>query len=360
VVLTGSTQPGNTVSVQWNGSMLNATVAADGSWTVNFPASGIRGGEYDTTATVTARDAAGNSATDTHAIRVDTVTSVNIDANQLGGDNIESGAEAANGIVLTGTAQAGASVAVTFEGVTRTVIAGANGAWAANYTAAEVHGGTYDSIVRVTATDTAGNTASDTHTVRVDTEAPDSPNVQSFTRDAAGLRGIGTDATEDVYSFTRVNADGSTTAISATRTDDLPFNETNFAFRANTVPDGSYLVVNTADEVGNSSSTLLIVDNRTATHVDLTRAGLSGFDFSAIDLTFAPDARLSITEAQLNALTGPDHHLVIKGDAGDTVTMTGAVDTGVSQVIDGQTYTVYSLGSHGATVLLDDDIQSVI
>jgi hypothetical protein len=223
-----------------------------------------------------------------------------------------------------------------------------------------VRGGTYDSVVRVTATDTAGNTATDTHTVRVDTEAPDSPNVESFTRDAAGLRGIGTEATEDVYSFTRINADGSTTAISATRTDDPAFDETNFAFRSNTVPDGSYLVINTADEVGNSSSTLLIVDNRTATHVDLTRTGLSGYDFSAIDLTFAPDARLTITEAQLNALTGPDHQLVIKGDAGDTVTMTGAVDTGTSQIIDGQTYTVYTLGAHGATILLDDDIQSVI
>jgi large repetitive protein len=126
------------------------------------------------------------------------------------------------------------------------------------------------------------------------------------------------------------------------------------------VPDGSYLVINTADEVGNSSSTLLIVDNRTATNVDLTRAGLAGFDFSAIDLTFAPDARLTITEAQLNALTGPDRELVIKGDAGDTVTMTGAVETGATETIDGQTYTVYTLGSGGAKILLDDDIQSVI
>jgi hypothetical protein len=39
--------------------------------------------------------------------------------------------------------------------------------------------------------------------------------------------------------------------------------------------------------------------------------------------------------------------------------MTGAVDTGTNVTEGGQTYSVYTLGSHG-TVLLDDDINRVL
>jgi large repetitive protein len=171
VTLTGTAQPGATVSVEWNGTTLPATVAANGSWTVTFSAASLPTGmlPVSTTATVTARDAAGNTASATKTITFDTETDVTIDARQLGGDNIESGAEAANGIVLTGTAEAGAQVAVTFEGVTKTVTAGANGVWSANWSAAEVRAGQYDSTVTAQATDAAGNVDTTTHNIRIDT-----------------------------------------------------------------------------------------------------------------------------------------------------------------------------------------------
>ncbi len=361
VVLTGTAQPGAAVSVAWNGSTLPASVAANGAWTVTFPASGIPGSMLPsaTTATVTARDAYGNTATATRSIMVDTATDVTISAQQFGGDNIESGKEAANGIVLTGTAEAGARVAVTFDGITRTVTAGADGVWSANWAASEVRPGDYDSTVSVTATDLAGNTDTASHVVHIDTVAPGAPDVVSLSRDINGLRGVGVVTSSDDLTFFTVGATGAATALSATETQDPVFDETSYSFGTR-VPDGTYLVVNTSDLAGNESSTLFIADNTSAANIDLNRAGLAGFDFSTIDLNFAPDAALSITEAQLRALTGPDQRLIIRGDADDTVTMTGAVDSGAGVTIDGQAYSVYTLGSHGATILLDDDIRSVI
>jgi large repetitive protein len=362
VILTGTTQPGAAVSVAWNGQTLAATVAANGSWTVTFPALGMPTSALPltTTATVTARDAAGNTATDTRTIAFDTSTDVTIDNPQAGDDNTVSGAEAASGFVLTGTAEAGARVAVSFDGGPQKIVtAGANGTWTAIWAAGEVRGGEYDATVSVTATDLAGNTDTATHLLHVDTVAPGAPDVVSFSRDASGLRGVGVTTTADDLTFFTVGSTGGAAALAAVETVDTVFNETNYRFAAR-VPDGTYLVVNTADAAGNASSTLFIADNTSGSDIDLDRTGLQGFDFSTIDLNFAPDARLTITDAQIRALTGPDRKLVISGDADDVVTMTGAVDTAANVTIDGQTYSIYTLGSQGATVLLDDDIQRVI
>jgi large repetitive protein len=362
VTLTGTAQPGATVTVAWNGQTLPATVAANGNWTVNFPASGIPDSMLPmaTTATVTARDAAGNTAMDTRTINIDTGTDVTINNPQVGGDNTVSGAEAASGFVLTGTTEAGARVAVSFDGGTpKIVTAAANGTWTATWAAGEVRGGEYNATVSVTATDLAGNTDTATHLLHVDTVAPGAPDVVSFSRDTGGLRGVGVTTSDDDLTFFTVGTTGAATSLGAVETVDTVFNETNYRF-ASRVPDGTYLVVNTEDAAGNASSTLFIADNTSASDIDLTRTGLQGFDFSTIDLNFAPDARLTITDAQIRALTGPDQKLVISGDADDRITMLGAVDTAANVTIDGQTYSVYTLGNQGATVLLDDDIQRVI
>lgn len=553
VVLTGTAQAGATVSVAWNGTTLPATVAADGTWSVSFPASSIPSGTLSTTATVTATDAAGNTATATRTIAIDTEISVGIDARQVGGDNIISGAEQKAGIALTGTAEAGSKVVVVFEGATRTVTAGSNGTWTANFAASEIPTGTRTGTVQVTATDAAGNTATATSTINIDTEvtpfsrstlstgsdtilnfeeaksgltvtgkveagssvlvtfgngsslpatvaadgswtvkipasqipagensvkltavatdavgntstitenvavdtvvrnfaltggkiggdgilnaaevaqgltmtgsaepgatlvlhltngaertvtvgadgnwsatfpasvlptgelsqtvtitatdragnvstltdsflvdtiAPESPEVTGVNKATNGtMRGIYTEDTSDSYSFHEVASNGTSSSVTATRSD--MGDEAYFSF-GRAVPDGSYLVINTEDAAHNSTSTLVIVNNTTASVVDLSRSGLSNFDFSTIDLTLAPDAQLSITEAQLRNLTGPDHQLVIRGDVDDTVNIVGGVDTHQTQVIDGETYHLYTLGT-GASLLIDDDIRT--
>jgi hypothetical protein len=126
------------------------------------------------------------------------------------------------------------------------------------------------------------------------------------------------------------------------------------------VPDGSYLVINNADAAGNSSSTLLIVNTTNSVEVDLDRAGLHGFDFAAVDLTWAPDAQMTLTADDLTRLTGPDNQMMIKGDAADDVKLSGDFAATGTQSIDGQTYTVYTLGDGHGSVLIDDDINTTL
>jgi hypothetical protein len=114
-------------------------------------------------------------------------------------------------------------------------------------------------------------------------------------------------------------------------------------------------VFSDADAAGNSSSTLYIRSTTGETTVDLSRAGLSDFDFGTIDLT-AAHASLTLSAAQINALTGADKSMIIAGAADDHVTLVGASDTGQTQVLHGDTYHLYTLGSDGAQVLIDSDI----
>ncbi|MES2665516.1 MAG: Ig-like domain-containing protein [Pseudomonadota bacterium] len=561
VVLTGTAQAGSSVSVVWNGTTLPATVAADGSWSVTFAASTITSSTtlISTTATVTATDAAGNTATATRNIQIDTGTSVSVDAGQLGGDNVASGSERGAGISFTGTTEANASVTVTFEGVSRTVTANASGVWTAGYTSADYRSGTYDSAISVTATDAAGNTATATHAVKIDTEvnpfsiislssgtdgisgaealagvtvtgtvepfstvqltfgsaaaltvtagadgtwtttiptsaipagettvsmtavatdrygnvsapitqsvivdrivndltrpggnitADDTLNaaeraqgltlngtveanstlVVTLTNGATQTVAVGadglwsvtfpasalptgnevsvtatiaatdsfgntreitetfkidtvaptaplvTDLTENVqggvtsivtagngaYDVFEITAAGVQTELTTSQNYDAMFNDTTNRF-VSPVPDGSYLVIRAEDGAQNHASTLFIENSTGAINVDLGRDGLTGLDISVIDLREAAQASLTITEAQLRDLTGPDDRLIIMSDGDDQVTALGAVNTGQQTTgPDGQSYTIYTLGSSGATLLLDDDINLVI
>ncbi|THD85641.1 BapA prefix-like domain-containing protein [Aliigemmobacter aestuarii] len=361
MTVTGTVEPGSTVMVRFgSGTTREATVRADGTWSVVIPSGEIPAGENSVTLTATATDAVGNTSTLTQQVAVDTLVRNLALQGRIAGDDILNAAEAAQGLVLQGSVEPGASVVVQLSnGAEMTVRANSNGRWVANFAASSLPAGEMDMVATVTATDAAGNVDSFTRDFRLDTIAPESPDVVSFSRDASGLRGIGTELTDDIYSFARIDASGASTTVNAVRSDDTVWDEANFRF-SSTVPDGSYLVINNSDEAGNTASTLLIVDNTSGVDVDLTRSGLTRFDLAAIDLTFAPDADLTITEQQLIALTGPENSLIVKGDADDTVTATGAEGTGQTTVIGGQSYVVYTLGDSGASLLVDDDINTVI
>ena len=69
---------------------------------------------------------------------------------------------------------------------------------------------------------------------------------------------------------------------------------------------------------------------------------------------------MTITEDALDRLTGPDNTLIVKGDLADDVKLEGAFTQGGTQTIDGQTYTVYTLGDDAGTLLIDDDITTTL
>ena len=169
VTLTGTAEANAQVSVTLEGVTHTVTADGTGAWSTTYTTSEIAAGEYDATITVATTDAAGNPETVTATVRIDTETSVSIDA-PIAGDNIINAAEAAAGVTLTGTAQAGSAVEVTLQGVTHTVTAASDGQWSSIFTTAEIPSGEYIADVSVTSQDAAGNSATTTGTVRVDTE----------------------------------------------------------------------------------------------------------------------------------------------------------------------------------------------
>ena len=81
-------------------------------------------------------------------------------------------------------------------------------------------------------------------------------------------------------------------------------------------------------------------------------------NIGSVDLNFAEDATLTLTEADLVGLSDSTNTLTIHGGVDDTVTMIGAQSVGTS-VIDGQTYDIYSLGDDG-TVIINEDINECL
>jgi len=157
--ITGTGEPGATVVVMVGGRTLMTTVGADGSWTVT-PSTDLPNGMY--TASATATDAAGNTAPDTQSFRVEAGTFV--DQVQPTGTIGDATPE------ISGTAEPGASVAVSIDGtLVGTVETDDEGNWTLVVpTPLSVGAHT----VSVTATATSGSMATDTGVFTLDAALP--------------------------------------------------------------------------------------------------------------------------------------------------------------------------------------------
>jgi len=360
--LAGTVEPGSSLLVRFGtGQTRAALVGADGTWSLTIPASEVPAGERTVPLTMTATDRLGNVSALTEQVNVDTqVTGFSRSGGTIGGDGLLNATDVAQGLPLGGVVEPGATVVVRLSnGAEKSVVAGVSGQWAVTFAGTDLPRGETAVSVQMTATDGAGNTAQLSETFRVDTVAPATPDILGYSSNSSGLRRISTELGGDNLTFASVDEAGSLASVVARRVDNILDQESEYRFDSS-VPNGSYLVVNSSDVAGNQSSTLFIVNDTNSTTVNLGRAGLARFDFAAIDLNFAPDARMTISEAQLNALTGPDQRLIVKGDTDDIVTLTGGRATGQTTMIDGERYAIFTLGNAGASVLLDDDIRAVI
>jgi VCBS repeat-containing protein len=155
--IAGTTEIGASVDV--NG--VAAVVDGSGNWTVTLPAPASDGALL---VTATATDAAGNTASDSTTLTVDTVAPAVAITTIEGGDDTINAAEAANGIDISGTTEVGASVDV--NGVAAVVDGSGN--WTVTLPTPGADG---PLLVTATATDAAGNTASDSRNLTVDTGA---------------------------------------------------------------------------------------------------------------------------------------------------------------------------------------------
>ncbi|APX10924.1 Ig-like domain-containing protein [Tateyamaria omphalii] len=353
-VITGTTEPGSTVLVTMGAHTVQAVVDANGNWQAPFAANQIPVGEYTADISVTATDRAGNVATVTDTVEVDTLVSTLSLNGPVTADDVINAQEAREGINLGGMVEPGSTVMVDFNGTVMAATVDAGGNWSLDIPPSAIAAGEYDAAITVMATDAVGNTDAISDTVRIDTQAPGGPVIASYTRDSHGVRGISTDQSDGDLSVAQVNADGTITDVVANQVDIDVLGETNFQFQTD-VPDGSHLVVSSQDAAGNAVGTYVVLDDESAnSSVDLGNSNLGNYQIEAVDLQFAEEARLTITEAQLLNLSDNSNTLTIHGGRDDTVTIAGAQRTG-STTVDGQTYDVYSLGAEG-TIILDDDI----
>ncbi|QPI44199.1 MULTISPECIES: Ig-like domain-containing protein [Pectobacterium] len=172
---------GDAVTVKVGTETYQTTVNADGkTWSVNVPGS-VLAANGDISATVTARDTAGNvtTANTTHAYGVDTVApTASITIDNVTSDNVINAAESGQTIAVTGKVdndvKAGDAITVKVGTETYQTTVNADGkTWSVNVPGS-VLAANGDISASVTTRDPAGNvtTADTTHTYGVDTVAP--------------------------------------------------------------------------------------------------------------------------------------------------------------------------------------------
>ncbi|MBQ0800628.1 MAG: RTX toxin [Sulfitobacter litoralis] len=358
VLVTGTSEIGSSIIVTLDGASVNGAVDANGNWSVTFAPGQVSQGTINTTVSVKATDAAGNTATASDGVLIDTVVDPLEIAQAGGNDGVVSSREAQTGIDLNGQVEAGSSVVVNFDGTNYTAFVDGAGNWSVTIPPSEIREGTYDANISVTATDRVGNIASITDTLAIDTYAPEGPVIASYTRDGDGIRGISTEISPDTLDVHQVHADRSISEVESTSFDIDPIGERNFQFNSN-VPDGSDLIVTATDAAGNFSGTYLALDDEAAnTQLNLTNPNLGNYNIETVDLQFAEEAQLTITETALVNLSSNTNELIIDGHNDDTVTITGA-QRGGSEVRGNQTYDIYTLGDE-ATLLIDNDINVIV
>lgn len=260
------------------------------------------------------------------------------------------------GLVLDGTAEPGASVTVVVEGVTRTTTADASGSWSVTYEPGSLPRGEYETTATVTTVDAVSNVGTSSTTFFVDTEVSN-PLVDSVTQSDDDISAITLVADGSDHTISTLNANGTTTELSPTEVDLGA--TTMHAFNPR-VPDGTNLVVSATDDAGNVSDTMVVLDDNATNAGTLGHAQIGDFQIEAIELDYAAGTQLTLTEAQIKALSDTSDTLTIHGNGDDQVTVAGAQRTGSTETIDGEAYDVYTIGDDGVTLVIDQDINVII
>lgn len=153
--ISGTGEPGSTISVSFGGQTLTAVVGPDGRWSVR--PSAVPDRTY--AMVVRATDAAGNTSTSTVSVTVDTTAPVL----SLSGGGTATSTTATPTVRGTTDAPAGSVVTVRVAGYTLTTVVGADGTWSVAVPA--LPNGTF--TVATTVADAAGNITESTQTLTV-------------------------------------------------------------------------------------------------------------------------------------------------------------------------------------------------
>ncbi|MEP8763006.1 Ig-like domain-containing protein [Enterobacter roggenkampii] len=330
---TTTAEQGQTVTVSFNGHSYQATVGADGSWSVFVPGRdflGLSDGEYTITASVS--DRAGNPGSATHDVTLNgDVPTITI--NTFAQDDIVNAAEHGTPLVVSGTtdAPAGQTVTLTLNGKTYAATVQNDGTWSYTVSSADVaalaDGGSF--VINAQVSNTIGNSASDNHTVTVDLSAPSMGiSIDSLQNDT------GLSATDFITNDSQVVVNGSLTAQLGNNEKaqisldggvtwiDLTVTGTTWRYAdGRTLTDGTYQyqvrVIDNAGNVGATDSQDVVIDltkpaATTITVDSITQdTGLSGSDF------ITSDNQISL-KGTLGAALGSGDHAQISLDGGVT------------------------------------------
>ncbi len=157
ITLGGTTDPNAVVTVTWNNAAKPAVTAdGNGGWSVPIAAAEIpQLATGSVPYSIAATNAIGNSNTLAGQVAVDAVVPAPPVIASIGGNNVVNAQERAAGVVVTGTAEAGATVAVTWGGLNASATANGSGNWSATFAA----GNTGGAAVSAVAVDAAGNSS---------------------------------------------------------------------------------------------------------------------------------------------------------------------------------------------------------
>lgn len=159
VTLSGSAHPDAPgITVTWGGFSRSVGVA-NGSWRVDVAPGQVPG---DGASTVVASITGSPQIAASRQVSIDTTAPAAPAIGAVEGDNAVSVAERADGVVIAGTAEAGARVSVSWNGLDKTATANGGGAWLVDYGTGEVPTvgtGGGNTLVTATATDGVGNTS---------------------------------------------------------------------------------------------------------------------------------------------------------------------------------------------------------
>ncbi|MRU14598.1 hypothetical protein FDP25_04045 [Roseovarius sp. A21] len=186
VVISGTTEPGATVTVAIGELSQEVTADGSGHWEATFDPADLPSQQFEANVTATTTDEAGNTTTKSSTVEIDLVVQdFAYEADIGGADQVISGSEIGEGFTMTGTVEPGSTVKLEFEGSTVWAdVDPVTGDWTASFSGAQVPGGDYSSDVIITATDAANNVQQLEHTVRVDTDPG------SLTMNAIGDNGV--------------------------------------------------------------------------------------------------------------------------------------------------------------------------
>ncbi|CRL10737.1 hypothetical protein NIT7321_01585 [Phaeobacter italicus] len=360
VEISGTATPGLVVTVGLGTASRQVTADNAGNWSTTFPAGDIPTGETTLPITASIVDDAGNTASVSDTVELDThVVPLTVQPNQTA-DDVITKAEQQAGVTFNGTVEAGSAVKVIVDGKEVTATVDASGNWSATLNDADLPDGDRTVIATISATDAAGNTETVTEQFDIDTVV-DPASIYALKITGQGILELETKDATDNYTVNTLNPAGTVSSPAATKTVD-PQDGTEFEFGA-PIPDGTHLVLSRSDAVGNTSSTLVIFDDNATNSGTLDHAKLGDFNIDNLDLQFSTDVQLTLSEADIKALSNNSDTLTIHGSDNDNdrITLTGGNATSAgTRVVDGELYNVYTIGNDGTTLVVDNDVQVII